>query len=565
MTMPLELIVGAMPKNRPPQTVLCAGPWCFAGQEEAFPEWEKTYTFCPEPLRDPHLAELAPKASQALAARMLAPCRTFLAKKAPNLPDIYWETLLLPWIVAVAEQVVERWLRIQAIIATFHDTPLRVTLAPSATWNFRDDQDYILRGALGVSYNTWLFSHLLQKAALPTSWIITLDQTHVIPPTLAPQKRSLKKTLASLLLSLPFPRIKGFTLAESLRFSLALCHRSHGEDGHRLLAQALDPTILERVGLPNDLEPIFLASLPKSLCDLSHPQTIRPSKHPHIRCASILFYEDARYRQDMALWLAKGNRLFFIQHGGNYGQILHPCRTRFVEYSQHAFISWGWQSHAGSPAKTIPLPQPSLARLANQAKATEDTLIFVGTEMPLYGYRLDSHPTPLELISYRDAKKTFLAHLPTSIHPHIRYRPYFPVPSSLSDAPWLCQHFPDLALCKGPLAPHLLRCRLLVLDHHGTTLLEAMAANIPLVLYWNPVHWPLCADSQKSLDELAQAGIWFDTPRDAAAAVATLWDDVAAWWQDPLRQRARASFCHTYAHFQSPHLASEWVHTLRTL
>ena len=58
--------------------------------------------------------------------------------------------------------------------------------------------------------------------------------------------------------------------------------------------------------------------------------------------------------------------------------------------------------------------------------------------------------------------------------------------SSLEDAPWLLRRFPEVQRCTGPLEPHMLGCRLLVLDHAGTTLAQALAANIPLLLYWDP-------------------------------------------------------------------------------
>ena len=60
-----------MPEGATPETHLAAGPWCFAGREELFPDWEARFSFAPEPLRDAAARERAKLYAWALTAHYL--------------------------------------------------------------------------------------------------------------------------------------------------------------------------------------------------------------------------------------------------------------------------------------------------------------------------------------------------------------------------------------------------------------------------------------------------------------------------------------------------------------
>lgn len=69
-----------------------------------------------------------------------------------------------------------------------------------------------------------------------------------------------------------------------------------------------------------------------------------------------------------------------------------------------------------------------------------------------------------------------------------------------------------------------------MLDHAGTTLAQALAANIPFLLYWNPETASFTPEALPLLDKLREAGILHDTPESAAAKAAEVWGDVPGWW-----------------------------------
>lgn len=567
----VSLVLGAMPRGAEPESHWAAGPWCFAGEEDFFPDWEDRFVFAPEPLRDLKVLERTAKEAQALCVDSLPALAARLCPHSAELPSPYWETLLTPWAIDVAKQIVERWQRVKAMTEAWGHLPLRVPLLPeNCTFSFHGEHDFTLHGALGQTFNHWLLSRLLE-AHWPRAW-----QKEMLPPLSeaygdeapADLKSRLRQWARRTQLRLLFPRLKGMSIRQALRFSLSLVHVSDGPDRSQPLAETYGSRATgARADLPLDPLPLFLAALPQSLARLRHPERLK--KHlfpPCLRVASVAAYEDAAYRQRLAVWRAHGNRLMYVQHGGNYGQVRVTCDTALVEYSQHAFGTWGWSEHAGSRGNFIPLPYPQIARIAGRWHGKNGRhLLFVGTEMPAYGYRLDAHPTPLQMIQYREDKQWFFEALGRSLQSRAFYRPYFDVPGALQDATWLLPRFPRVRLSTGPLTPQMLACRLLVLDHHGTTMLEALAANVPTVMFWTREAWPLTPESEALLDVLARAGIWFGTAEEAAAKVNQVWEDPISWWRSAAVQAARRTYCALQAMMVKGSENPYWTQTLTKL
>lgn len=571
-----HLVLGLMPRGATPDTHWAAGPWCFDTEEDFFPGWEDSFVFGREPLREPATLDRAVRMAQSLTVDSLpalgehlcalqrrravenSSATSLLEPEKIDLPGVYWETLLTPWACTVARQLVERWLRVRAMVDDWGHLPLHVELLPGdCSFSFATERDFVLHGALGADWNTWIMSRLLE-AVWPERWTRSYA-----PPVRAgygqpeaPEdtgglKQRLRAWRRAFALRLPCPPLRGMGLGQALRYSLALLHPSRQPDGSRPLARHFSSAATGvRHDLPLDPLPIFLGALPQTLSELDHPGHIAPARVPRVRVASVRAHEDTGYRQRLAIWRARGHRVMFMQHGGNVGQVRCLCEIPLVEFSQHAFGTWGWRRYdavgAGTGGRFLPLPHPLLASMADQWRGGDGTLLFVGTEMPLYGHRLDSRPTPLQWLQYREDKQWFLEDL-RHLHEHIRYRPHVDMPGALDDAPWLLPRFPHVHLCSGPLEAQMLTCALMVVDHHGAILLQALAANVPVIAYWDRDIWPMTDEALTRLDILAQAGIWQPSAEAAAAKVREVWADPARWWRDEHVQAARRAFCREYA------------------
>lgn len=568
MILGTSLVLGKMPQGADPATVIASGPWCFAGQEDFFPEWDKNFSFAPEPLQNGADLENAAKACLGLCVDNIETIAGEICPWADDLPELYWQILLSPWLVDICRQIVERNLRVQSMIQAYGNLDMSVAVLPfDCSFNFVDEHDFTLRGSLGAEFNHWLFSRLLEPV-WPKAWKkVVLEPIRKLPESIKQENRPVLRELARrFLLNLPFPRLKGMTLLQSLNFSMAINHPCHGPDHSLDLSVFSSKTTGINANLALDPLPILMAALPQSLVKLQHPKGLEKTVSPHVRVAGIVAYEDAAYRQKLAIWRARGNRLAYIQHGGNYGQIEVSCDRELVEYSQDAFFTWGWTRQGQTKGNFIPMPYPQLQRIADKWHYSgKETLIYVGTEMPAYGYRLESRPTPMQTVAYRNDKSIFFENLGDDLQEKSFYRPYFDVPGTLEDAAWLLPRFPHIRLCEGNLLPQILGCKLLVLDHHGTTMLEALAANVPVILFWRRESWPLCPEGQELLEILAKAGIWHDGPEEAAKKVRSIWNDVMAWWMNGKVQLARRKYCQNQAMTVAANENSLWIRAIKKL
>lgn len=545
-----ELVLGAMPREAAPGSHWAAGAWCFCGQEQLFPDWDERFRFAPEPLTDPGTAAMASRAAQALAVRELMGIAKILSAEAEAYPAGYWQTLLAPFMIEAASQIVERALRVQAMIRRWGGESLKVALLPAGcAFSFADEHDFTMRGSLGLQFNHWLLSRLIEWQ-IPDGWQAGYLDPYVLPPLPAVRKSFkdwMRDFLRDLANSMPFPKLKGMGLADAVRFSLQLRKPCKKQFKTQDLAVDFECTeALAQIPLPPNTGALFAKMLPESLKKLRHKPLKGKAVRPQLRVVPTTAAENAQLRQKLARWRAEGNSLAHCQHGGIYGHAGTPCAAALTEYSQEIFFTWGWKKQGAVRGNFIPMPAPLLSSLPKYRGGGE-RMIFVGTEMSAYGRRLDSHPSPLQYAAYRRGKKAFLKNLPTEIQARSSYRPYFPLPGTLADAEWLLPQFPEVELCQGALLPQLLTCKLLTIDHPGTTMLEALAAGIPFIAYWNKKAWPWAPEAASALEALACCGIWHDTPQSAARQAALIWGDVLHWWNTPCVRQGREAFAAQYA------------------
>lgn len=570
MTQEQFLILASMPRGAKASTHRAAGPWCFVGSEEFFPNWEEDFCFAPEPLRDAKALAQANAQAQRMVAQYIPALAQHVRPKGSPLPPAYWDLAFGAWLIMVTQQVVDRWLRVQAMVDLWGQDALTVDiLPPDCTFTFGDDHDFVLGGCLGHTYNHWLLSRLLE-AVWPAAWtkrvLPVVHERHCGADQALNWKEHCKEAARQVLLRWPFPVVKGFSLYQMLRFSWALRCNTRQEDCSRPLTDfATAPENLPPLDLPCDILPLLYASMPQGIRNAKHPERLKRAARLRTRVANVAAYEDTAYRMQLARWRGMGHKLVFVQHGGNYGHVRTSSMAPVLEYPQHAFITWGWTEHCPYRGNFIPLPHPQLAALRDRHKEASGKLLFVGAELTVFPYRMDSRLTPCQIVQYREDKQWFFESLPRAMQSQCQYRPYFSVPGALTDAEWLLPRFPLVRLCSGPLDPHMLTCRLLVLDHHGTTLELALAANVPMVLYWDRALWGLCPESEAALDVLAAAGIWHPTAEAAATHIVQVWEDVPRWWQSEKVQAARRHWMQQYSLTVHDSIEPYWIKALKTL
>lgn len=539
-----RLVLGACSGETTPEQAVLAGPWCLCCSEgSTFPDSMESsevlhqFQIPPEPLETSERLELAARQALQLVVE-LAPllAKELNARHGVAQDARYWDFVLAPWLTRFAEVLVDRLYRAEGILHSFGEMSLDVPVySDGSQFRFADTQDFIMGGILEPQWNHWLLGLLLER-----SWPDCWNRVEVAPLIREPyvaEKESLFRRLARILVfGLPFPRIKGFSMRESLRLSLTLLKNRNSEDDTLPLQKLGIPGLLQSSPLPlgfslKEARDLAVRLLPLSLLEAEVPKKCNDTPLIRTRVVSVAACEDDAYRLRMGQARGKGCRMLFIQHGGEYGFVRTSVAYPAVEYRQHRFITWGWSRHGSMPGNFLPLPHPQLAAIRGVHREAAPQLLLVGTEMASLPYTLKSMLRGRQFFAYREDKVRFLAALSQHIRMNTLYRPYFDVPSSLKDAEWVLPHFPEVKRCTGPLEPYLFGCRLLVLDHAGTTLGQALAANIPFLLFWRPDPGRFTPEVLPLLDALRDTGILHDTPEAAAEQAIQVWDNVDAWWK----------------------------------
>ena len=127
----------------------------------------------------------------------------------------------------------------------------------------------------------------------------------------------------------------------------------------------------------------------------------------------------------------------------------------------------------------------------------------------------------------------------------------------------IAARFPQVVIDdhKHPFGYQMNRARLVVFDQPGTTLLEALAANVPTIMFFDPRHWDFRPEAQPYFDMLQRAGIFHDTPPAAAQQVAQVYERVDPWWFSPDVQEARTEFVKHFA-LGSADWNRQWVEAI---
>jgi len=272
----------------------------------------------------------------------------------------------------------------------------------------------------------------------------------------------------------------------------------------------------------------------------------------------------AAYGNDVAVhYLAHcaghGRRVCSAQHGGGYGQLAFTSIETIEIHESDAFFTWGWISD-DCPRKTVALPSPRLSRLRDSHRDRTGLLIYATVIGARYLIRYQTRSLPARWSVFLDQLLTFKGLLPENIQQRLRFRP--PVDNYGHARDRLRQLGATLpTIGGGELVEHLASCRLAVVDHASTSFIEALVMNVPLVLFWDPVAWPMRPSADPYFQRLRDCGILHDSLQSAAMKVAEVFDDPARWWSSVEVQSARIAFIDHYG-LSSATWLDEWAAAL---
>ncbi len=269
------------------------------------------------------------------------------------------------------------------------------------------------------------------------------------------------------------------------------------------------------------------------------------------------------YDEDFKHWAAKcqeqGTKLVNGTHGG--GAFFHKYKIfEMLEIAiSDYYLTWGWINP--EDPRILETPANILVNVSKRTnRVSSDRILYVGTTAPRYNVG------SLENFShYIKWQERFFKSIHRRLVKNLLVRMHY------LDNNWKMKHrlvkflpslqFDNLAV---GFQQKLRGARVCVFDYLSTTFAEALASNVPTVLFFDEAKYPIFENMAPCFRALKDAHILHETPEDAADWIAHVYDDTDSWWLSEPCQKAVKDFCYLYARTSKKPLR-DWINTLNTI
>ena len=529
------------------------GPWCFIGREEKFPTWE--HISFQDAFENAVSKSIACDECSRLAASIIKILAVDLNQRHQRDYSFeYWWTLLIRPVLTTTQFLWRRWVTINSFIKKTHNEPLIVVVDPrtlDSEWKFKDTASLIYNGLQNEAFNYFILS-LIIKALAPNTWTIVSTKNKLaniseLPiPAVPFSTNFVKKYIKQKVGRLPLSDVPGIGGVSTLFFScfINVLASKNREPERGLALKNFSQNYFPKEFLSLTSQACF-SFLPRSF---DSDFEINENKAKRYRYkAGRLYVSGAAHIIDennykVAHALIRGERVVRCQHGSDYGTMEFAHPESLYEYNNSAFLSWGWREHGKFPGNFIPAASPMLSKVYKRHRKKSRSIILVGTRTWVETPRIDQIPEPSYGIRYRQLKIKFVSSLNSTNKKHLVYRPYLRGKTDLQDEDYFQKYFPNTPILRSDLNTEIMRCSLLVLDHPGTTLNVAMAAEVPLICFWDRAAWVLTATARPYFEALEKANILFEKPEDAAEWINTVSNNLDDWWASNEVKEARKNW-----------------------
>ena len=558
--------------------LLFIGPWCVPFDRRGELEGRR-HRFLADPWND-HDRFIAG----------VAACRetteSLLLQLVPYLNEIHgvsydarsWRVLLNPWLAHHIQQMYSHWTHLQDALAS--EPGLRTAVLDPAQYETPRDTEDFIRLSFSDRYQLQMHSILLEalrpglerrRAAAPAS-----------PGKKPASNAGFLRRAAARALALLVPPGAGTILAADLNLRRAEnlgVYRAAGLKILPYLAQ-LPPSLApaprsdaRRLGLAGlkgrgAFEKTLIAALPthfptlylEGFRDARRYAAARVWRTPKAIFSSVGWHYNEALKFAAAEFSSRGSELWGLQHGGVYGLWEHADGEYFERSVTDRFYCWGWAELARDP-KVRDLPHPMFAREASGVSGED--VVAVSTVLDYYDIRLTRPQRSEQAFDYIERQARLWRGVSRELPGRAFYR------MSPTDLGW-CERGRLAELCpevrfddsSKPFSERARSARLLIFDNPITTFLEAMGADLPCLLTWNPDIWRFRPEAQPYLDALEKAGIYFADPEAAVRQAAAIHADPRAWWNEPKRRAAHRAFAERFALSRADWLTL-WMRELR--
>jgi len=469
------------------------------------------------------------------------------SKYGLKLSDAFWSIFLNSWLISLVQICIEREKRLLDVIDKYKEQEIAVVISTKNNWDFIDSHDFLNNGVLDPHFNEWLNSRILEDQ-IPSKWNVTYKEIDINTKRVQAKKNK-TKVFVKKIINLTAPRcseIYGFSLLDRLFFSLLLVFKA------KIGSSAFKEPLKEDINWSFDFLNNVVDKLNFDYFSRLNNININKNNAGKLKLISAddLFY-DVDKIIDSAQRVEGGEYLIGTQHGGHtYGSALITDFLNTVEINKCLqFFTWGWSKLGDTTTVLKQLPSPYLSKFRYRHKQKNDKIILVGTKMNLFFRRFESSPQSHQWFDYRERKRTLISNIYAVeyLYKDLHYRPYFNENGALKEISFLKNRFQDLRFLTGSLHKEMFNCRILILDHPGTTLNIAMAGNIPVLCCWDENYFHFNAQASSKLNVLKNSNIYFSCIDELMLHLKMVNTDISGWWNSKDVQKARKDWVNQFA------------------
>lgn len=480
----------------------------------------------------------------------------------------YWRILVGPWLGYFIQMLFDRWSMLRQVLRDNEIAGVRVLQHPEGE-QVPNDMAAFTSLFIGDAWNEFIYSQILDWLGVPVEKVVVKNQALPRGGNTLSATYRLKLGLARVA-----SHLSGLLCSDKEYFFIA-SYLGIQQDLHLQAKLGQLPKIWRPVAVPDSsFDPAArqwqlpktedndaFVALARALIPRQIPKTYQEGyrvlvsltdslpwpKKPQAIFTSNSYYDDDVFKAWAAKKVESGTPLVIGQHGGNYGMALWGfTEDHQIAIADH-FLTWGWSV----PESSNITPIGNFKGFGKKITADKVGIaLMVEMAMPLLSYHMYSVPVAVgQWLDYFEEQCRFVQALPADLRAQLLVRLLAWNHGQSQQRRWQAR-FPDIQLDEGvqPMARLLRKTRIYISTYNGTTYLESLSLNFPTIIFWNPLHWELRESAIPHFEKLKSVGIFHETPESAARQMATIWHDVAGWWQSAEVQAVRQAFCQRYAH-----------------
>lgn len=268
-------------------------------------------------------------------------------------------------------------------------------------------------------------------------------------------------------------------------------------------------------------------------------------KEPRFIFTSNSFAYDEVFKAYTGSMVEKGVPYFVGAHASiATGPYIEADNNSPESQTSDRYFTWGWEDD--NPRNVPAFIFKTVGRKPRPTGPHHGGLLLVEVFVPHRKTHWDSY---YEFGLYQEDQFRFVESLPAAIRERLTVRLHGEYKRTRwgEEERWR-ERSPATKLDNGGrhIRGLIAESRLIVHSYDSTGIPESLTLNIPTVCFWRGGFDHLFPRARPEYEGLRRAGIFTDTPEQAAAHIAQHWDDLSAWWGSAHVQEARQAFCRRF-------------------